>query len=57
MFGFSIGINVTMAVFLGSPRPLGFEFSQTAIAGMYGTPLVYPKIDTWLYRPSDLSFV
>jgi len=40
MFGFGIGINVTNAVFLGSPPPLGYGFSQYAIAGAYGTPMV-----------------
>lgn len=40
MFGFSIGINVTNAVFLGSPPPLGYGFSQFGIAGGYGTPIV-----------------
>ncbi|KAF7348494.1 MFS general substrate transporter [Mycena venus] len=40
LFGFSIGINVTNAVFLGSPPPLGFAWSQFAIAGGYGTPIV-----------------
>ncbi|KAL0958250.1 hypothetical protein HGRIS_000403 [Hohenbuehelia grisea] len=37
VFGFGIGINVTNAVFLASP-PL--SFSQYAIAGAYGTPIV-----------------
>ncbi|KAF8056670.1 MFS general substrate transporter [Lyophyllum atratum] len=40
VFGFSIGINVTNAVFLGSPRPVGYEFGPFAIAGGYGTPIV-----------------
>ncbi|KAH0581678.1 hypothetical protein H2248_011371 [Termitomyces sp. 'cryptogamus'] len=40
VFGFSIGINTTNAVFLGSPRPVGFAFGQFAIAGAYGTPIV-----------------
>ncbi|EIN09141.1 MFS general substrate transporter [Punctularia strigosozonata HHB-11173 SS5] len=40
LFGFSIGINVTNAVFLGTPPPVGFGFSQTVIAGLYATPLV-----------------
>ncbi|KIK68217.1 hypothetical protein GYMLUDRAFT_35593 [Collybiopsis luxurians FD-317 M1] len=40
VFGFSIGINTTNAVFLGSPPPLGYGFSQFAIAGGYGTPIV-----------------
>ncbi|KAJ7504857.1 MFS general substrate transporter [Mycena galericulata] len=40
MFGFGIGVNVTNAVFLGTPPPLGFGLSPFAIAGMYGTPVV-----------------
>ncbi|KAG6828221.1 hypothetical protein H0H92_008754 [Tricholoma furcatifolium] len=40
VFGFSIGINTTNAVFLGSPRPVGYAFGQFAIAGGYGTPIV-----------------
>ncbi|KAJ7201676.1 MFS general substrate transporter [Mycena pura] len=40
LFGFGIGINVTNAVFLGSPPPVGFSWSQFAIAGGYGTPIV-----------------
>nr|GAT54834.1 MFS general substrate transporter [Mycena chlorophos] len=40
LFGFGIGINVTNAVFLGSPPPLGFAWSEFAIAGGYGTPIV-----------------
>ncbi|KAJ7473465.1 MFS general substrate transporter [Mycena latifolia] len=39
LFGFGIGINVTMAVFLGSPEE-GFKWKPFAIAGMYGTPIV-----------------
>jgi len=40
LFGFGIGINVTNAVFLGSPPPFGYGFSQYAIAGAYATPMV-----------------
>ncbi|KAJ8073505.1 hypothetical protein PM082_011781 [Marasmius tenuissimus] len=40
VFGFSIGINVTQAVFLEQPPPEGFGWSQIAIAGGYGTPIV-----------------
>ncbi|KAF8500308.1 MFS general substrate transporter [Russula emetica] len=40
LFGFGIGINVTNVVFLGSPSPEGFGFSQYAIAGAYATPMV-----------------
>jgi hypothetical protein len=35
-----IGDQVTNAVFLGSPPPVGYGFSQFAIAGAYGTPIV-----------------
>lgn len=31
---------MTNAVFLGEPAPVGFGFSQYAIAGAYGTPIV-----------------
>ncbi|KAL5513332.1 hypothetical protein ACEPAH_3731 [Sanghuangporus vaninii] len=40
VFGFSIGINVTNAVFLGTPAPAGYGFSEDAISGSYGTPIV-----------------
>jgi len=41
LFGFGIGINVTNAVFLGTPKEEGgFGFSQFAIAGFYATPMV-----------------
>ncbi|KAF9041214.1 MFS general substrate transporter [Panaeolus papilionaceus] len=40
IFGFGIGINVTNAVFLGSPPPIGYGFSPFGIAGGYGTPIV-----------------
>ncbi|PAV19715.1 MFS general substrate transporter [Pyrrhoderma noxium] len=40
VFGFSIGINVTNAVFLGTPNPVGYGFSEFGIAGSYGTPIV-----------------
>jgi hypothetical protein len=39
-FGFGIGINVTQAVFLGSPPPVGFGLTPFAISGCYGTPIV-----------------
>ncbi|KAJ7223386.1 MFS general substrate transporter [Mycena pura] len=32
--------EVTNAVFLGTPPPLGFGLSPFAVAGMYGTPIV-----------------
>ncbi|KAH9477318.1 Efflux pump radE [Psilocybe cubensis] len=40
LFGFGIGINVTNAVFLGSPPPFGYGFSEFAVAGGYATPIV-----------------
>ncbi|KAG2365589.1 major facilitator superfamily domain-containing protein [Suillus spraguei] len=40
VFGFSIGVNTTNVVFMGSPPPVGFGFSQYAIAGAYATPIV-----------------
>ncbi|KDQ60318.1 hypothetical protein JAAARDRAFT_602778 [Jaapia argillacea MUCL 33604] len=50
LFGFSIGINVTNAVFLGTPAPVGFGFSEFAVAGMYGTPIVSVIIGELLGR-------
>ncbi|KZV68354.1 MFS general substrate transporter [Peniophora sp. CONT] len=41
LFGFSIGINVTLIVFLGTPTVAGgFGWSQIAIAGGYATPMI-----------------
>jgi MFS family permease len=40
VFGFSIGINVTTAVFLGTPPPVGLGYSAFTIASFYGTPIV-----------------
>lgn len=41
LFGFSIGINVTFAVFLGLPVTMGgYGFQQFSIAGCYATPIV-----------------
>lgn len=41
LFGFSIGINVTFAVFLGLPKSMGgYQFMQFSIAGCYATPIV-----------------
>ncbi|KZT22763.1 MFS general substrate transporter [Neolentinus lepideus HHB14362 ss-1] len=40
LVGFAIGINVTMAVFLGTPPPVGFDWSQYATAAGYATPIV-----------------
>ncbi|KAG1744214.1 major facilitator superfamily domain-containing protein [Suillus lakei] len=39
VFGFSIGVNTTNVVFMGSPPPVGFGFSQYAVAGAYATPI------------------
>ncbi|BGP13222.1 hypothetical protein JCM10213_005008 [Rhodosporidiobolus nylandii] len=39
-FGFGIGINVTQAVFLGSPPPTGYGLSEYAGAALYATPIV-----------------
>ncbi|THH30557.1 hypothetical protein EUX98_g3634 [Antrodiella citrinella] len=50
LFGFSIGINVTNAVFLGTPPPVGYGFSQFAVAGVYGTPIVAVLIGEILGR-------
>ncbi|KAG6915345.1 hypothetical protein DXG01_012019 [Tephrocybe rancida] len=40
IFGFGIGINVTNAVFLGEPPPVGYGLKASIIAGMYATPIV-----------------
>ncbi|EPQ53482.1 MFS general substrate transporter [Gloeophyllum trabeum ATCC 11539] len=40
LFGFGVGINVTNAVFLGTPPPVGYGFSQYGIAAGYATPIV-----------------
>ncbi|KAG2339662.1 MFS general substrate transporter [Suillus weaverae] len=40
VFGFSVGINVTNVVFMGSPPPVGFGFSQFGVAGAYATPIL-----------------
>jgi len=40
LLGFGIGAFITNAVFLGSPPPFGYGFSQYAIAGAYATPMV-----------------
>lgn len=50
MFGFGIGINVTNAVFLGSPPPVGFGYSPYAVAGSYGTPIVSYSLPFHLVR-------
>ncbi|KAI0088615.1 MFS general substrate transporter [Irpex rosettiformis] len=40
LFGFSVGINGTNNIFLKTPKPEGYGFSQFAVAGCYGTPVV-----------------
>ncbi|KAI0826479.1 MFS general substrate transporter [Irpex lacteus] len=50
VFGFSIGINVTNAVFVQLPPPLGYGFSQFATAGIYGTPIAAVIIGELLGR-------
>ncbi|KAG8215245.1 MFS general substrate transporter [Butyriboletus roseoflavus] len=40
VFGFGIGLNVTNVVFLGTPAPVGFGYSEYIIAGAYATPMV-----------------
>jgi len=40
VFGFSIGMNLTNAVFLGIPPPVGFGFKEISIAGAYATPII-----------------
>ncbi|KAH7882827.1 MFS general substrate transporter [Phlebopus sp. FC_14] len=40
VFGFSIGLNVTNVVFLGTPSPVGFGYSKYIVAGAYATPIV-----------------
>jgi hypothetical protein len=44
IFGFSVGMHVTNVVFLGEPKPFGYGLGEIAIAGLYGTPLVRPKV-------------
>lgn len=36
----TVQLQVTNAVFLGTPEPFGFQFTPYAIAGLYGTPIV-----------------
>ncbi|KAI9568715.1 major facilitator superfamily domain-containing protein [Boletus coccyginus] len=40
VFGFSVGMNVTNVVFLGTPAPVGFGYNEYIIAGVYATPMV-----------------
>lgn len=39
-FGFTIGINVTNPVFLGSPKPLGYGYKEDIVSTIYLTPIV-----------------
>ncbi|KAK0220215.1 major facilitator superfamily domain-containing protein [Armillaria fumosa] len=50
LFGFGIGINVTNAVFLGTPAPVGFGWSQDAVSGAYGTPIVSVLLGEFIGR-------
>ncbi|KAI0725731.1 MFS general substrate transporter [Fomitopsis betulina] len=50
LFGFSIGINTTNAVFLGTPPPVGYGFNEYAVAGAYATPIVAVIIGELLGR-------
>ena len=45
---FLVLCQVTNVVFLGTPSPAGFGFSQYAIAGSYATPIV-----VFLYWTAD----
>ncbi|OAX36578.1 hypothetical protein K503DRAFT_289017 [Rhizopogon vinicolor AM-OR11-026] len=40
VFGFSIGINTTNVVFMGTPPPVGFGWSPYAVAAAYATPII-----------------
>ncbi len=40
VFGFGIGINVTNAVFVGSPPPFGYGFTGNKLAGSYWSPII-----------------
>jgi hypothetical protein len=40
LFDFGIGVNITQAVFLGSPPPVGFGLTPFAVSGSYRTPIV-----------------
>ncbi|KAF8552491.1 MFS general substrate transporter [Imleria badia] len=60
VFGFSIGMNVTNAVFLGTPAPIGFGYNEYIVAGAYATPMVAVVIgevigrfaNDWIMRTS-----
>ena len=38
------GSQVTNVVFLGTPPPVGYGFTQIEIAGAYATPIVGAKL-------------
>ncbi|KAG9311613.1 hypothetical protein JVU11DRAFT_7823 [Chiua virens] len=40
MFGFSIGMNVTNVLFLGTPPPVGFGFNEDIVSAAYATPMI-----------------
>ncbi|PSR73732.1 hypothetical protein PHLCEN_2v10422 [Hermanssonia centrifuga] len=50
LFGFSVGLNGTNIVFLEEQPPNGYGFTQFAIAGCYGTPVVAVLIGELLGR-------
>lgn len=39
-FGFTIGINVTNPVFLGSPKPIGYGYKPDIVSTVYLTPII-----------------
>ena len=51
LFGFSIGIAITLPVFLRSPPPFGFGLSQFAVSGVYATPIVYYSVLCLSFNP------
>ncbi|TDL19636.1 MFS general substrate transporter [Rickenella mellea] len=57
VFGFGIGINVTNAVFLGSPPPVGYGLSPFATSGAYATPIVAVLIGELIGRYANDFFM
>lgn len=59
LFGCGIGINVTNAVFLGSPPPLGYGYEPIITASMYATPIVAVLLGEFAgrYINDGVSFV
>lgn len=49
--------QTTNAVFLGSPPPLGYGFSQFGIAGGYATPIVRRRMLSCQAKVRRLTFV